>query len=469
MHTPSNKENSQRGQTVHRMTCCIAILCLLTTSWAQEESIPAEARILDSKSLATAYSDQLSEADRLAGLSLLWSEARYNFANFDLVPDLDWDAHYHATIPRVLAAETTADYYQELRRFYAALKDGHSGITFPQELRSQFLSRPPVYTRLIEGRVMIYQVNSKKLQAMGLHAGQEILTIDGVDVHDYAAESVKPFQSASTPQDLDVRVYTFGLLQGDAGADVDLGVSDASGSQQRFVVPRSGYGDDDKAEESAAWFSVRDLGDGILLLDIRSFNDESVLNAFTERFDEISQAAGLIIDLRLNGGGNSNNGWGIIAQLVDKPFPTSRWKTRLYRPAYRAWMRPEAWSWHEGIGDEYEPHGEHHYKGPVAVLSGPRTYSAAEDFLAAFRQAQRGPIIGQASGGSTGQPLWIRLPGGGSARVCVKRDWFADGTEFVGVGVMPDISVADTVADLRAGHDASVARAQQYLLAQLDN
>jgi hypothetical protein len=41
---------------------------------------------------------------------------------------------------------------------------------------------------------------------------------------------------------------------------------------------------------------------------------------------------------------------------------------------------------------------------------------------------------------------------------------FADGTEFVGVGVMPDIVVKDTVADLRAGHDASVARAKRYLL-----
>lgn len=452
---------------MNRLLCCIIFLSLSATSLGQDDPLPAEARVLNSRSLATDYTEQLSEADRLAGLSLLWSEARYNFANFDLVPDLDWDAHYRATIPRVLAARDTADYYQELRRFYAALKDGHSGITLPEELRSRFFSRPPVYTRLIEGRVMIYRVNSKKLLAMGLHEGQEILTIDGVDVHDYAADNVRPFQSASTPQDLDVRVYSFGLLQGNAEDAVELGLSDASGQQQQLTIPRSGYGDEDKNETSEGWFRTRDLGDGILLLDIRTFNEESVLNAFTERFDEISQAAGLIIDLRLNGGGNSNNGWGIIAQLVDKPFPTSRWKTRLYRPAYRAWMRPEAWSWHEGIGNEYEPHGEHHYKGPVAVLSGPRTYSAAEDFLAAFRQAQRGPIIGQASGGSTGQPLGIKLPGGGSARVCVKRDWFADGTEFVGVGVMPDILVADTVTDLRTGNDASAARAKQYLMEKL--
>ena len=93
-----------------------------------------------------------------------------------------------------------------------------------------------------------------------------------------------------------------------------------------------------------------------------------------------------------------------------------------------------------------------------------RDISLSGRILAAFRQAERGPIIGQASGGSTGQPLVFKLPGGGTARVCTKRDLFADGTEFVGVGVMSDVLVHETVADLRAGHDATAARAKQYLL-----
>jgi C-terminal processing protease CtpA/Prc len=437
-------------ESVNRLLLSILCLFLNTASWGEERPLPAEAQVVTSESLATDYSEQLSPADRLAGLSLLWSEARYNFANFDLVPDLDWDAHYHA-----------------LRRFYAALKDGHSGVSMPQELRRQFYSKPPVSTRLIEGRVIVDRVNSKKLLAMGLQVGHEILAIDGIDVHEYAALEIRPYQNASTPQDLDVRVYRYGLLQGDTERSVRLRVSDASGTQQTLLLPRSDYSADDKSESPPSLFSTRDLGDGILLLDIRSFNDESVLEDFTEQFGQISQAAGLVIDLRNNGGGRSDVGWGILAQMVDKPFPTSRWKTRLYRPSFRAWARPEAWSWHEEIGDEYEQHGGHFFEGPVAVLSGPQTYSAAEDFLAAFRQAERGPIIGQPSGGSTGQPLLFKLPGGGSARVCTKRDLFADGTEFVGVGVISDIPVQDTVADLRAGRDASAARAKLYLLEQL--
>lgn len=71
------------------------------------------------------------------------------------------------------------------------------------------------------------------------------------------------------------------------------------------------------------------------------------------------------------------------------------------------------------------------------MLIDARTFSAGEDTAAAFKLMKRGPIIGSASGGSSGQPLELSLPGGGSARICVKRDVYPDGSSFVGVGVLP--------------------------------
>jgi C-terminal processing protease CtpA/Prc len=75
----------------------------------------------------------------------------------------------------------------------------------------------------------------------------------------------------------------------------------------------------------------------------------------------------------------------------------------------------------------------------------------------------RGEIVGQSTGGSTGQPLVIHLPGGGSARICSKRDRYPDGTEFVGVGVKPDIEIEPTIADFRSGRDAAVERALELM------
>jgi hypothetical protein len=68
-------------------------------------------------------------------------------------------------------------------------------------------------------------------------------------------------------------------------------------------------------------------------------------------------------------------------------------------------------------------------------------------------------MIREPSGGSTGQPLNITLPGGGSARICSKKDTIADGSVWEGIGIQPDIPVHQTVADLAAGRDTVVERA----------
>src|SRR2546430_16836456 len=89
--------------------------------------------------------------------------------------------------------------------------------------------------------------------------------------------------------------------------------------------------------------------------------------------------------------------------------------------------------------DEIQPREGPRFSRPVAVLIGPATFSAAEDFLVAWKNSGRGKTIGEPSGGSTGLPLSFQLPGGGSARVCTKRDTFPDGTEWVGKGIEADV------------------------------
>lgn len=54
---------------------------------------------------------------------------------------------------------------------------------------------------------------------------------------------------------------------------------------------------------------------------------------FEHAFQEILRADGLILDLRDNGGGNSQFGDIIISQLTDKPLAACHWKTRQYMPA----------------------------------------------------------------------------------------------------------------------------------------
>jgi carboxyl-terminal processing protease len=93
------------------------------------------------------------------------------------------------------------------------------------------------------------------------------------------------------------------------------------------------------------------------------------------------------------------------------------------------------------------------------MLVDAQTFSAAEDTVAVFKLMRRGVIVGTASAGSTGQPWLFDLPGGGQARVCVKRDTYPDGTTFVGTGIVPNVPVQMKIEDVREGKDPVLDRA----------
>ena len=104
------------------------------------------------------------------------------------------------------------------------------------------------------------------------------------------------------------------------------------------------------------------------------------------------------------------------------------------------------------------------FLGPVVVLIGPETNSAAEDFVVPLHAAARATIVGQKSRGSTGQPLQFSfLDGKIGGRVCTKRDQYPDGREFVGVGIIPDVEINPTVEDIVNDRDVVLEKGIQIL------
>ena len=80
------------------------------------------------------------------------------------------------------------------------------------------------------------------------------------------------------------------------------------------------------------------------------------------------------------------------------------------------------------------------YAGLLQILISGRTMSAAEDFVAMFRSNKRGVLVGEPTYGSTGTPYIMHLRCGGRAQVVSVGYRMLDGTEFIGVGIKPDIS-----------------------------
>lgn len=425
----------------------------------------------ESPAMNTPFKPNLTNEEKIAGLSKFWSEAKYNFINFHLLPGLDWDKTYLEFIPKVLATKSTLEYYQVLQMFCAKLKDGHTSIYLPDELAEEVAARPAIQTRLVENKVIIIDIYDENLKKDGLTVGQEIVEIDSIPVKKYAEEKVSPFIGASTPQSLEAYVYGYFLFNGSISKLVELTIKDFKGNLLRRSLPRLRWQDLNKLVPQQPAFEMKMLPNNVAHVKINTMVDGGKADQiFAQRFSEISKADALVLDLRENMGGSSIIGYKILSFLIDTPFKQSKWLTREYHPAFRAWGRTE-----KAFGDanafEYNLEAVKKLRGentqpflkPVVVLSSPRTFSAAEDFLVAFKPLKRGLIIGEPSGGSTGQPLVISLPGGGIARICSKRDTFPDGTDFVGIGVIPDVLTQPKFSDFIENKDSVLERALMEL------
>lgn len=404
------------------------------------------------------FGDQFTETNKIAGLSKAWAEAKFNFANFDLIPQKNWDSIYYAYLPKVMETQTKADYYKVLSNFYQQLNDGHSMIIAPQPLWDSLYSTLPIRTKLVDDRVLITDLNSSNEAYSALKPGTEILKINGVPVQKYAEENIAPYVSYSTPQDKKARVYSFFLTQGPLDEPVQLEVktpkgkiftSDFQREQRKNPFPM------------AQGFEYEKLNKDTRLLRINTFNDDRLVSYLDSIFQKVPLPKQLIIDVRKNGGGNSNNGYELLGYLTDTAFLTANSVIRNYRPPMRAWgMEPDELEMQQG---DWKPYKKPTFKGEVIVLAGPDTYSAAEDFLAAFKAMHRGTVIGQTTGGSTGQPLFFELPFGGMGAVCSKRDLMVDGTEFIGIGIPPDIEVNPSAENIINQQDVALKAALKTL------
>jgi C-terminal processing protease CtpA/Prc len=406
-----------------------------------------EAGLWNAPSLASSFKPQLTEDERIGGLSKLWSEVKYNFASPERLIQIDWESLYVSYLPKVRAAKSTYEYYRLLEELCAKVGDSHTNVYHPREL----VGSVGIHTRLIEDRLLVIDVWDPELRSQKIVAGMEIVEIDGEPARRYGDRNVAPYQSASTRQDLEVRTFEYFLLAGPSHEPVRLTLEAASGERLTATVRRKSFDELGPLAPKPPGFEFRVLSGNVGYVALNSFEDASVAGEFLAAFGEIAKTEALILDIRNNGGGNSGVGMRILATLIDKPEPLTPWQTRDYRPIFRAWGRPVGMLSLPGF--DLAPDDELHYSKPVIVLTSPRTFSAAEDFLVAFDQSRRGTIVGEPSAGSTGQPLSFKLPGGGSGRVCTWRGTYADGKEFLGVGVQPQKRVVPTLRDFRAWKD----------------
>jgi carboxyl-terminal processing protease len=235
-------------------------------------------------------------------------------------------------------------------------------------------------------------------------------------------------------------------------------LEDAEGAHHTLTVQRTEGGHAMVAPRTEGRWIDHDLA----YLRIPSFLSPEFEEQALGYVDEFRTAAKLIVDVRGNGGGSTPER--LTRALMNRPYhwwsESSSLNVGLF--SYQAQLGHNAHLfgdsqllWRSPVRDP-DPEA---YSGGLILLVDRATYSAAEDFAMPFKDNGRAILIGEPTGGSTGQPYYHDFANGMAFAIGTKRAHLPGGGGFEGLGLAPDIVLLPRRADLYAGRDPVLDRA----------
>ena len=167
--------------------------------------------------------------------------------------------------------------------------------------------------------------------------------------------------------------------------------------------------------------------DGIAYFRINSFNQDVYLR-FLNHYNKISNAKGLILDLRSNGGGVSTIGQRLLSLFINKPTVYSHLLHRM--------------------GDKESivvlPHKRFYLTIPTVILIDKRTACASEEFADAMRHSARAILVGKSSTAGTYASLYeLYFPSGVRLKInsLSPKMIVSTGKRIENIGISPNIWV----------------------------
>lgn len=356
---------------------------------------------------------------------------------------VDWREIRQQYLPKIEAAKTDAEFYRLLEEMLAALRDAHTTFIRPQPKAGDNFNPPGsvgITLAEAEGKTVIAAVESDSDAARaGVRPGMILRSVNDKPIAELYDKIQANFAGSSSDRAMRGVMHGALLYGGFLGASRTFGVEGFDGQTFNFSVTHFGARPAD-----VPTLAARRLPWGIGYLKFDAWRPP-VDEQFKTELAKLTNAPGLIIDLRGNGGGQAD----VLLNIGSLFFPNETsfgsFKKRDGQPEQIITHRPDQI-----------------YKGKVIVLVDEISASSSEVFAAAMQESGRARIIGQQTCGCVLNSRSKQIKGGTlswSARVYASPN----NRILEGIGVMPDESVALKIIDLRQGRDAPLEAAEKFL------
>lgn len=364
--------------------------------------------------------------------------------------DVDWQEERERLRPQAAEAGTTAEFYAILRRLTGSLRDAHTRVYAPTE---KFDWQQPrfvgigLFVREVTGQPTVVAVErDSDAERAGLRAGDIIKSVDGEPALEIFRRKLSDGAELSTRAATRLRAMTT-LFAGEHDSFARIVWLDAMGKERATTLRREW-----RVREMP--LSVRRKG-SYAIAHFDAFTPQVARDFSRALVKELRGVRGLVIDLRGNGGGETES----LVEIASAFLPSGTSLGRFTDRAGRAALEPHTRSRSLYVADSITGSSL-----PLVILTSERTSSAAEIFAAVLKEMRRAVIIGT---GTCGCVLAIRrrhqLPDGGALDISEMDYRTARGARLEGTGVAPDEKVEVERKDLLKDYDRAMERALSLL------
>jgi hypothetical protein len=205
---------------------------------------------------------------------------------------------------------------------------------------------------------------------------------------------------------------------------------------------------------------IKDYNLGYIMLKTFAGVGENLEHGDTRYFfidkilEEFDLKDGIIIDIRSNGGGNLSNAEVVASRFADmeRLYMKQKFKSGPNRNDFSEWYN-----------HLIKPKGEKQFLKPVVVLTNKQVGSTSEGFVLAMKSLPQVTIVGDTTGGASGNPVFRELPNGWTFRLSTSYSSTSYGVVFEGKGIPPDIPIWISEVDTQNGKDAIIEKAIEIL------
>jgi carboxyl-terminal processing protease len=416
-----------------------------------------------------------SSMSRAEAFDAMFERVRLEYP-FTQDKDVDWDALYAEYAPKIEAARSSYAYYQVLHEFIQQIPDGHVGMGFTDDA-AQYLfdtnggSLGMILAELSDGRVIVTKVYpGYAAEGAGIQVGAEITSWEGQPILDAIDQVVPFFGPYSTPQAKRLEQLVF-LTRFPPDTQVTISYKNPGGAvTEKTLTASVEY---DSLLEWIPWFTedpvslpveAKLLDNNIAYMKIGTFADDQNLTAqvYEHYIQNLidSNISGLILDMRVNGGGDGSLADNFAAYFINQEIVVSQ----------RASYNHDLGEFEYGDEPKTVEPAPLYYDGQIVVLVSPYCVSACEGFTYLLTLNDRATIVGHAGTagayGDVGLGQYT-LPGDIDMQFPTGRPETMDGQLLIeGTGILPDVTVLVTYESALGQEDVVLNTAIQILTGQ---